>query len=198
MKVLALSGSNNSASINLELIKYVVPLLDLPCDIIDLRDYHIPMYSEDEERRNGFSSDLLSLDTAFKSYDGYVISIPEHNGNFPAFFKNIIDWFTRIETKFFRGKPVLLLNASPGLEGGKSVLKITVNSFPFFGGNVTGAFRLAEFCSFFNRDKILIDNVSILSELKEALEKFESFLKFEYQKLENIVESENGGNNKKH
>lgn len=179
MKVLALSGSNSSASINQELIKYVASLLDAPCDIISLRDYNIPMYSVDEENLREFSVDLESLDKTFKNYDGYIISIPEHNGNFPAFFKNIVDWLTRIERGFFREKPVLLLNASPGFNGGKSVLKIAENSFPFFAGNVIGTFRLPDFGSFFNQGKIEIDNVDLMSELQEVLGKFESSLKLE-------------------
>lgn len=179
MKVLAFSGSNSSASINQELIKYIVSFLDVPCDILSLRDYNIPMYSRDEEDLRQFSFDLKSLDETFKNYDGYIISIPEHNGNFPAFFKNILDWFTRIERGFFRGKPILLLNATPGPNGGNSVLKIAENSFPFFAGNVVGKFRFPEFGTFINEGKLEVNNPEIMSGLKEALSKFESSLKLD-------------------
>src|SRR3546814_20113914 len=76
------------------------------------------------------------------SYYAYIIAIPEHNGNFPAFFKNIIDWLTRIERGFFKDKPILLLNATPGPTGGRSVLGNAEKLFSFFSGNVIGTFIL--------------------------------------------------------
>src|SRR3546814_7769 len=119
MKVLAFSGSNSMFSINQELIKYSTQFLHLSCDIMDLRAYEIPMFSIDEEQKKGFSNELMELYDTLISYDAYIIAIPEHNGNFPAFFKNIIDWLTRIERGFFKDKPILLLNATPGPNGGR-------------------------------------------------------------------------------
>lgn len=87
MKVLAFSGSNSNSSINRELVKYVIQHLKITSELIDLRDYSIPMFSIDSERENGFSNELNSLFNIFSSYDAYIISIPEHNGNYPAFLR---------------------------------------------------------------------------------------------------------------
>jgi NAD(P)H-dependent FMN reductase len=173
MKILAFSGSNSASSINQELIKHTVNHLKIPADIVNLKDYNIPMYSIDEENENGFSSELKTLFETFKSYDAYVISIPEHNGNYPAFFKNIIDWFSRIERGFFKGKPVLLLSASPGKNGGASVLSIAEQSFPFLGGNIVGRFSLPEFQIYKQNGKINIENTRLDTEFKEVIYKYE-------------------------
>lgn len=179
MRILAFSGSNSNSSINRELVKYVIQHLNIPSDLIDLRDYAIPMFSIDSERENGFPNELNSLYISFASYDAYIISIPEHNGNYPAFFKNILDWFTRVDSGFFKGKPILLLNASPGPNGGKSVLDIAEKSFPYFDGNVIGKFILPNFQSYKTDGKINIGQTGILKLFNETIDKFERSLELE-------------------
>lgn len=178
MKILAFSGSNSTSSINQKLIEYVVQHLQIQTDIIDLRNYDIPMFGIDEEFKKGFPNELQLLYDTLSRYDAYIISIPEHNGNYPAFLKNIIDWLTRVESCFFGGKPILLLNASPGPNGGKSVLSIAEKSFPFFGGNVIDTFILPQFNSLIPNGKI--KQVGIIKELNSVINKFEKVLISEY------------------
>jgi Predicted flavoprotein len=135
MKILAFAGSNSSKSINRELIKICCKHLKTHFHILELQRYQIPMFSEDEERKNGFPTDLWSLYNTLKSSDAYLISIPEHNGNFPAFFKNILDWLSRIDRRFFSAKPIFILNASPGNTGDR-VLQIAQSTFEYFKGRV--------------------------------------------------------------
>lgn len=176
MKILAFSGSNSDSSINRELVQYVIQHLNIPSKLIDLRDYAIPMFSIDLERENGFPNKLNSLYRTLKSYDAYIISIPEHNGNYPAFFKNILDWFTRVDSGFFKGKPILLLNASPGPNGGKSVLCIAEKSFPYFDGNVIAKFILPNCQSYKTDGEINIGQTEILKLFNETIDKFEQSL----------------------
>lgn len=179
MKVLAFSGSNSAFSINQELIKYSTQFLHLPCDIMDLRNYEIPMFSIDEEEQNGFSNELIELYNNLTSYDAYIIAIPEHNGNFSSFFKNIIDWLTRVDRGFFKDKPILLLNAAPGPNGGKSVLSNAEKTFSFFSGNVIGTFVLPQYHSFIINGKIVIEKAELITELNNVIEKLENSLKYE-------------------
>jgi len=79
------------------------------------------------------------------SADLLVISFAEHNGNFSAAFKNVLDWTSRINAKTFQEKDMLLLATSPGARGGSSVLEIATKRFPFQGGNVKGSFSLPSF-----------------------------------------------------
>jgi NTP pyrophosphatase (non-canonical NTP hydrolase) len=79
------------------------------------------------------------------SADLIVISFAEHNGNFSAAFKNVLDWMSRINAKTFQEKEMLLLATSPGARGGSSVLDIATKRFPFQGGIVKGSFSLPSF-----------------------------------------------------
>jgi|SRR5690606_16559437 len=186
MKVLAFSGSNSALSINHELLKYCTQFLRFPFDILDLRNYEIPMFNIDLEQEKGFSAELVALYQTLITYDAYIISIPEHNGNFPAFFKNIIDWLTRIERGFFQNKPILLLNAAPGQQGGKSVLQQAEKSFSFFSGNVVGKFILPNFHSFITQDKLDLEKTEMAKELSDLMESFENKLGSETQLEEKI------------
>lgn len=183
MKILAFSGSNSSSSINQALIKYSAEFLYVPVDIVDLRNYELPMFGIDEEQHNGYSKTLLSLYNTFIEYDAYMISLPEHNGNYPAFFKNTIDWLSRIERGFFRGKPILLLNAAPGSNGGTSVLEIAKTSFPFFDGDVVETFLLPQSGAFVMEGTIKIENLEARKKLTNALSNFEKVLRLIDRKL---------------
>lgn len=170
MRILAFSGSNSSLSLNQKLIRYSAGLVKFPVDIIDLRNYELPMVSVDEEQRNGYPKKLIALHKTFIAYDAYMIALPEHNGNYPAFFKNIVDWLSRIERGFFRHKPVLLMNAAPGSHGGKSVLEIATTSFPFFDGRVVETFLLPDSGALKKEGK---EPLQAKDELRHALSRFE-------------------------
>jgi chromate reductase len=176
MKVLAFSASNSASSINHELVKYTLQYLKGSSDVINLKDFDIPMYCIDFEKESGFPEGIMALYNVIKSYDAYIISIPEHNGNFPAFFKNILDWLSRIKIGFFDDKPILLLNAAPGLNGGKSVLNIAKKTFSFFAGNVVDTFILSQFASVMVNGKIHIEDSNTINEFNQVIEKFEYFL----------------------
>ena len=111
-QILAFAGSNNSQSINKELVRYTCNLIDkskTEVKFIELEHYHAPVYGIDLEKAEGFPADIKELRELMLSMDGFIISSPEHNGMIPAFFKNYIDWLSRVdEGKVFNDKPVLL------------------------------------------------------------------------------------------
>ena len=88
------------------------------------------------------------------NYDGFVVSLAEHNGSYAAVFKNIFDWTSRIDRKVFKDKPLLLMASSPGGRGGASVLETAANTFPHLGGNVVAKFSLPNFYDNFKDDKL--------------------------------------------
>jgi chromate reductase len=49
--------------------------------------------------------------------DGMVIGSPEYNNSIPGGLKNAIDWVSRLPHQPFKGKPVMLMGASPGAYG---------------------------------------------------------------------------------
>ncbi len=164
-KIVAFTGSNSSQSINqnmLEIAKKANPEADIT--ILDIRTLEAPIYSIDIEKNSGIPSSIQELLSKLKEFDAYLISIPEHNGMPPAFFKNIIDWLSRAENGFFGNKPVGLLSASPGGLGGANNLERTKGFFKYWGGDVTGTFSVP---SYF--DKLNTEDNSLPQEDMEGL-----------------------------
>ncbi|MFT4943799.1 MAG: chromate reductase [Patiriisocius sp.] len=122
-KIIAFAGSNSSTSINHALVSHVAFTIE-NCDVTVLRltDYPLPMYSEDIETKEGFPDALSSLVAIIKKADGVLISVNEHNGTISAFFKNVLDWLSRIDGSYLSGAKVILLSTSDGGRGGQTAL----------------------------------------------------------------------------
>ncbi len=155
--ILVFSGSNSSRSINRKLAEYAGSLIgEHSIKIIDLRKFDIPIYSEDSEKE-GFPSGIKELHAEISGQDGLVISVPEHNGNLPAFFKNILDWLSRFERPFLSGIKIFLMSTSPGGRGGASSLEAAAKILPNFKGEIVCTFSLSFFKKNFSEGKI-VDN----------------------------------------
>ena len=171
-KILAFAGSTSSTSINKKLATFAAENLEnTSFDVIDLRDYTLPIFSEDEEK-NGFSEDAVKFSALLNNYDGFILSLAEHNGSYTAAFKNIFDWSSRIEAKVFRDKPVLLMATSPGARGGQSVLETALSRFSWQGAKELIPFSLPSFYDNFKEGKIV--NAELLAGLKEQVTQFEN------------------------
>ncbi len=158
-KILAFGGSSSSSSINKQLAEYAANLVsDSTIEVIDFSEYHLPVYSTDEEK-NGFPAQLLELSEYMKNFDGYVVSLAEHNGSYAAAFKSILDWLSRINREIFNNKPVLLLATSPGERGGVSVLGAASDYFPHAGASEVVTFSLPNFYDNFQENKIVNEEI---------------------------------------
>ena len=128
-KILAFAGSTSSVSINKKLAIFAAEnLKETTFEIIDLRDFEMPIYSIDEEE-HGFPEHAKRFTSLLDNYDGFILSLAEHNGSYAAAFKNIYDWSSRIEATVFRDKPLLLLATSPGSMGGDLFWKLEFKNF---------------------------------------------------------------------
>lgn len=144
-KILALAGSNNSKSINYELVNMTATLVDgMEVKVLDIRKWDIPVYSldMDPDKTPGEITELMSL---IEAYDGFIIASPEHNGGTPAFFKNILDWLSRRGKKVFADKPVFLMSTSPGAGGGATNLQYLINTLPYQGANIAASYSFPAF-----------------------------------------------------
>ncbi len=174
-KITAFAGSNSKNSINKQLVAYASSLLDrTSVEILDLNDFELPLFGVDLEREKGIPENAHKFLEHIKESDGILVSLAEHNGAYTTVFKNLFDWMSRIESKTFFGKPMLLMAAAPGSRGGASVLEIAKNRFPFHDANITGVFSLPFFKDNFSEGKII--NQELDSELKEAVSEFENSL----------------------
>jgi len=145
-KIIAFGASNSKNSINKKLAIYTATLFEnADVEIVDLNNYEMPIFSVDKESESGIPQLAHDFYNKLGTADLIIISLAEHNGAYTAAFKNIFDWSSRINSKTFQHKQVLLMATSPGARGGSSVLEIAKNRFPFQGADIKGSFSLPNF-----------------------------------------------------
>ena len=145
-KVVAFGASSSSQSINKQFAKWAADQLkDCEVTILDLNDFEMPIFSVDREKSDGIPPVAAQFKDALSTVDGIIISFAEHNGGYSAAFKNILDWFSRIERPIWMNKPMLLLATSPGARGAQGVLATAKSAFPHQGAQVIGSFSLPSF-----------------------------------------------------
>lgn len=176
MKIVAFAASTSSQSINKHLVTYAGQLLAAAnegsaVEVLDLNDYALPMFSEDEEKRSGRPAAAQSFYDKLGAADVLLISFAEHNGSYAAAYKNLFDWMSRIDSKVFQGKPAVFLAASPGPSGAQSVLKAAEASAPYFGAEVKGSLSVPGFYDVFDKQAQKLTDESLNEQLKSALAK---------------------------
>lgn len=173
-KILAFTGSNHSNSINRQVLKFALDLLDkrsFEVTEIDLRDYEPVMLSLDYEKEKGLPEETLELYDLMQDFDGFIIASPEHNSSVPSFLKNITDWLSRKELKFFKEKSVFLLSTSKGKRGGSTNLTVLESVYSrMFAAKITGTFSLPSFSENFQDGKLT--NEEELERLKQEISNF--------------------------
>ena len=173
-KVMAFAGSTSSTSINKKLATYAAEnLKNSSFDVIDLRDFELPIYSIDREKE-GFPEAAKDFTELLDKYDGFILSLAEHNGSYAAAFKNVFDWTSRMKRKVFRERPLLLMATSPGARGGQSVLQDGVSKFPHLGAKEIFSFSLPNFNDNFKDGKIVENDLN--KNLQEIVSEFENSL----------------------
>ncbi|GKS67888.1 hypothetical protein YTPLAS73_14350 [Nitrosarchaeum sp.] len=97
-KILAFAGSTRTESFNKKLVKIAAAgAKEAGADVtvIDLRDYPMPLYDEDLEKKDGLPSSTRKLKELMLSNHGFLISSPEYNSSISGVLKNTIDWTSR-------------------------------------------------------------------------------------------------------
>jgi NAD(P)H-dependent FMN reductase len=125
-KILAFAGSTREGSYNKQLLKLAAAAASKAggdVQVIDLRDFHLPIYDGDLESREGLPENARKLKQLFISHQAILISSPEYNSSVSGVLKNAIDWVSRpapgeAPLAGFEGKVAGLLSASPGALGG--------------------------------------------------------------------------------
>ncbi len=173
-KILCFAGSNSSTSINHEWVSFAASKVTAHhTKIIKLNDYPLDICSEDIEREKGYSVDLQLLRNEIKAAEGIILSVNEHNGAPSAFFKNILDWLSRIEYKFLDGKKVLLMSTSNGARGGSSALEYVKARIPRHNGELVESFSFPLFSDNFSLKEKVITNEILAIGFIDVLQHFE-------------------------
>lgn len=174
--ILAFAGSNSSRSINFQLVRYTASLLKShQVEVMDMSNFNLALYSEDTEREKGFTNSLIEFKEDLNSADGIIISVNEHNSNPSAFFKNLIDWLSRLERSFLQGANIFLMSTSKGKRGGLGSRETIEKLLPRFGASEVVTFSLPSFGENFSPDKGILDS-ELAEEHREALDLFLSKL----------------------
>ena len=159
-KIIAFGASSSKNSINKKLASYVAnKIADQEAVILDLNDFEMPIYSEDREKKDGIPDKALEFKKLISETDGIVISLAEHNGNYTAAFKNIYDWISVVEKVVWNNKPLFLLAASEGSNGGNNVLQIAASRFSRQSNFEIPLFSLPNFSENFSDSEGIIDKV---------------------------------------
>lgn len=125
-KILAFSGSARIDSFNQRLVENAARAAeDAGADVqlINLRDFPMPIMNQDLEREQGQPEHGARLKALLVGHDGFLIASPEHNSSIPSLLKNAIDWASRRvgdepPLAAYKGKTAALFSASPGRLGG--------------------------------------------------------------------------------
>lgn len=170
--LLAFAGSNSSTSINFKLVAYTVSLIaGHPTQLLDMAHLALPMYSADSEKNQGFPVALIALKKDIEASKGILVSVNEHNGNPSAFFKNRMDWLSRLDKSFLQDKKVLLMATTPGKRGAMGAMEVVQNMLPHFGANIVATFSLTSFYGNFS-DSDGIKGSTLAKVHREALDAF--------------------------
>jgi NAD(P)H-dependent FMN reductase len=177
-KILAFTGSNSSTSINGKLLDYVVNRVSQhQVKRIDLKAYEVPIYSADIEKATGMPVPSEALNKLVNEHDALIISVNEHNSAPSAFFKNHIDWLSRVDSKFLNGKKILLMSTSPGGRGAKTSLEFVRDVFlPRFGAQIIESFSLPSFGENFDETSNELTNEIYSLGLDDVITNFEQNL----------------------
>lgn len=171
-RILAFAGSNSSTSINYKLVRYTTSLVEgHEVELLNMADYNFPVFSEDLEREEGYSDLLRELKDRIGHANALIISVNEHNGNPSAFFKNVLDWLSRMDRGFLADTKIFLMSCSGGRRGGSGSLEVVKGILPRFGGEIIASFSLPSFNHTFDTAKGITDP-ELAEAHKNALETF--------------------------
>ena len=126
-RILAFAGSTRRDSFNKTLVRIAATgAREAGANVmdIDLGDYRLPVFDQDEESAHGKPDNAKALKQLLIDHDAFLIAAPEYNSSVTGVLKNSIDWVSRPDEGetaplvAFREKVVTLMSASPGALGG--------------------------------------------------------------------------------
>lgn len=134
IKIIAFAGSNRHGSINRIALGFAVSGASQAAaevELIELRDYVLPLYDADWHNAHGVPETAKQLRAKMIAADGLLIASPEYNSSITPLLKNTIDWLSQAVSEGlgagggrlpFEGKIIGLMGASAGGFGGVRAL----------------------------------------------------------------------------
>ena len=117
-RLLAISGSIRRDSYCTAVLRSLVGLIGNKAELSLCSLDEVPLYNADLDGDNPPAA-VRVLKASITACQGIVICSPEYNYGMPGVLKNAIDWASRPGFKSpLKGKPALIMTASPGTAGG--------------------------------------------------------------------------------
>jgi chromate reductase, NAD(P)H dehydrogenase (quinone) len=125
-KILAFAGSLRKDSFNKKMLLVAANSArnsGAKVNIIDLKDFLVPLYDGDNETEFGLPDNVIKLQELMLQSDGFLIASPEYNSGISGTLKTYIDWTSRGRGEMqagacYAGKYAVVMSASPGGLGG--------------------------------------------------------------------------------
>lgn len=172
MKIIGFAGSNSSNSINKQLVKHTLKQIEnVETEWLDITDYPLPIFGVDLEEKEGYPENIQKFLDKIQTADGLVVSLAEHNGSYTVAAKNLLDWCSRFQNKFFKDIPMLLMGTSPGAYGAKNVLGAAELRFPKFGAQIISIYSLPSFEDNFSSEKGIL-NLDLKTTYEKSIQQF--------------------------
>jgi chromate reductase, NAD(P)H dehydrogenase (quinone) len=168
--LLGIPGALRAESTNRKLVREAARLYGGPFEEADIR---MPLFDEDFEIEEGIPAEAQALFDRIAAAEAVVISSPEYNKSIPGVLKNALDWVSRIKGNPWKDKPLAIIGAADGREGGaRASFAVRLAMTPFRPRMLTGPeVQVANSRQAFDADGRLIDAryVKALSTLMEDL-----------------------------
>ncbi|HEY5053368.1 MAG TPA: NAD(P)H-dependent oxidoreductase [Solirubrobacterales bacterium] len=118
MRVLGISGSLRSDSLNSALLRTAAERLPAGAELVEFQGLReIPPYDADAELE-GTPAAVRELREAIHEADAVLVATPEYNHSIPGQLKNALDWASRpAGQSALNGKPAATVGASTGIFG---------------------------------------------------------------------------------
>ncbi|MBO9649492.1 MAG: NAD(P)H-dependent oxidoreductase [Variovorax sp.] len=118
VRLLAISGSLRRNSHSTAVLRNIGTLVPQGVVLELMTLEQVPPYDGDQDGAAP-PQGVVELKAAIAGADGLVICSPEYNYGMPGVLKNAIDWASRPAfASPLKGKPALIITASPGVLGG--------------------------------------------------------------------------------
>ncbi len=127
--LLGIPGALRADSTNRKLVREAARLYGGSFLEADLR---LPLFDADVEEAEGIPTPVQQLADQIADSEAVVVSTPEYNKSFPGVLKNALDWVSRTEGNPWKDKPVAIISAAAGREGGARAsfaLRLAMNAF---------------------------------------------------------------------
>lgn len=118
IRLIGISGSLRQASANSAVLRTLQAALPPSIELTLLPLDAVPLYNQDLDTAQPPAA-VHAFKQAIADCDGIVLCSPEYNFGMPGVLKNALDWASRPAfASPLKGKPVLLMTASPAFTGG--------------------------------------------------------------------------------